>query len=53
MQPVQLSLLPEAGPTPVPRVVESLPEPVAAEAIQVLATLIAKALHAGEEINDE
>jgi hypothetical protein len=48
MQPVQLSLLPEPCPVPVPQALDHLPEPETAEAIGLLAALIAKAA-AGEE----
>jgi hypothetical protein len=43
MQPVQLSLLPEEYPAPPLAVVCQLPETEVAEAIRVLAHLIAKA----------
>jgi hypothetical protein len=48
MQPVQLSLLPEPCPVPAPQVLDHLPEPEAAEAIRLLAGLIAKTA-AGED----
>ena len=43
MQPVQLSLIPEAVPAPPARVIEALPEPQLAVAVATLARLIAKA----------
>jgi hypothetical protein len=43
MQPVQLSLLPQQGPVPVPQALDHLPEPEAAEAVRLLAGLIVKA----------
>ena len=43
MQPVQLSLIPEAVPAPPARVIEALPEPQLAVAVAALARLIAKA----------
>jgi hypothetical protein len=48
MQPVQLSLLPEQSPVPAPSALGHLPEPETAEAVRLLAGLIAKAA-SGEE----
>ena len=48
MQPVQLSLLPEQCPVPAPKVLDHLPEPRTADAVRLLASLIAKAA-AGEQ----
>jgi len=48
MQPVQLSLLPQQCPVPSPSALDHLPEPETAEAIRLLAALIAKAA-AGEQ----
>jgi hypothetical protein len=42
MQPVQLSLLPQQCPVPVPQALDHLPEAETAEAIGLLAGLIAK-----------
>jgi hypothetical protein len=53
MQPVQLSLLPEPGPVPVPQALDHLPEAETAEAVRLLAALIAKAAAGGQEANDE
>jgi len=53
MQPVQLSLLPESGPVPVPQALDHLPEAEIAEAVRLLATLIAKAATAQREADDE
>lgn len=56
MQPVQLSLLPTQFPTPPPVVLAELPEAGVAEAVRLLARLIAKAAAAsnhGEAIGDE
>lgn len=53
MQPVQLSLLPEPDPVPVPQALDHLPEPQTAEAVRLLAALIAKAVEAGQETDDE
>lgn len=54
MQPVQLSLLPEQDPVPSPSAFDHLPEPETAEAVRLLACLIARAA-AGEkgEAGDE
>jgi hypothetical protein len=49
MQPVQLSLLPEQCPVPSPSALDHLPEPESAEAIRLLAGLIAKAAAGDEE----
>src|SRR5215467_14457248 len=43
VQPVQLSLLPEAVPAPLPELISQLPGPQAAAAITLLAGLIARA----------
>lgn len=53
MQPVQLSLLPEQDPVPAPSALDHLPEPETAEAIRLLAGLIAKAAAGGQEVDDE
>jgi hypothetical protein len=53
MQPVQLSLLPEQGPVPVPQALDHLPEAETAEAIGLLAALIAKAAVGEQEPSDE
>jgi hypothetical protein len=53
MQPVQLSLLPEPGPVPVPQALDHLPEAETAEAVQLLAALIVKAAAGEQEANDE
>jgi hypothetical protein len=53
MQPVELSLLPEPGPVPVPRALDHLPGAETAEAVRLLAALIAKAVDAGQEADDE
>jgi len=53
MQPVQLSLLPEQHPVPVPQALGHLPEAETAEAIRLLAGLIAKAAAVEEEAGDE
>jgi hypothetical protein len=53
MQPVQLSLLPEQCPVPAPQALDHLPEPDTAEAIRLLAGLIAKAAVGEEEASDE
>ena len=53
MQPVQLSLLPEQDPVPVPSALDHLPEPETAEAIRLLAGLITKAARGEEEAGDE
>jgi hypothetical protein len=49
MQPVQLSLLPEQDPVPVPQALGHLPEAETAEAIRLMAALIAKAAAVVEE----
>ena len=51
MQPVQLSLLPEPGPAPVPQALDHLPEAETAEVVRLLAVLIVKAA-AGEQEAD-
>jgi len=53
MQPVQLSLLPEQDPVPAPQALDHLPEPETAEAIRLLAVLIAKAASGEQEAGDE
>jgi hypothetical protein len=53
MQPVQLSLLPEPGPVPVPQALDHLPEAETAEAVRLLAALIARAAAAEPEVDDE
>jgi hypothetical protein len=53
MQPVQLSLLPEPGPVPVPQALDHLSEAETAEAVRLLAALIAKTIDAGQETDDE
>lgn len=52
MQPVQLSLLAEQDPVPAPSAFAHLPEPETAEAVRLLAGLIAKAA-VGEEVGGE
>ena len=47
MQPVQLSLLPEQVPAPLPDLIGQLPGPQAGAAITLLAGLIARAQAAG------
>jgi hypothetical protein len=54
MQPMQLSLLPEEYPAPVVIVLCQLPETEVAEAVRLLAHLIAKAaIGVDEVIGDE
>jgi hypothetical protein len=53
MQPVQLSLLPEQCPVPALSVLDHLTETETAEAIRLLAGLIAKAATGEEEAGDE
>jgi len=53
MQPAQLSLLPEQLPAPPQIVLAQLREPDVADAIRVLAQLIAKAAGEGEESDNE
>jgi hypothetical protein len=53
MQPVQLSLLPQQCPVPAPQALDHLPEAETAEAIRLLAGLIAKAATAEEGAGDE
>lgn len=53
MQPVQLSLLPDQCPPPLPVLLAQLPEPDVAEALRLLAYLIAKAAVEGEVGDDE
>jgi hypothetical protein len=53
MQPAQLSLLPEAFPPPPKVLLAQLPEPDVAEAIRLLAHLIAMACAEGEVGDDE
>ncbi len=47
MQPVQLSLLPEQVPAPLPDLIGQLPEEDSAAAVALLAGLIARAQAAG------
>jgi hypothetical protein len=47
VQPVQLSLISEGVPAPLPVLVAQIPEPHVAAAIALLAELIAKAAAAG------
>lgn len=53
MQPAQLSLLPEQFPPPPHVVLAQLPEPDVAEAIQLLAHLVAMACAKDEVPDDE
>jgi hypothetical protein len=53
MQPAQLSLLPEQFPPPPQVLLAQLPEPDVAEAIRLLAQLIAKSAAEGEVGDDE
>jgi hypothetical protein len=53
MQPAQLSLLPEQFPAPPQLVLGQLPELEVADAIRLLAHLIAKAAAEGEELDHE
>jgi hypothetical protein len=53
MQPVQLSLLPEQGPVPASQALDHLPEAETARAVRLLAALIAKAVDAEQEADDE
>jgi hypothetical protein len=52
VQPVQLSLLPEEVPAPLPELIGQLPEEKATEAVALLARLIA-AMQAAREAGDE
>lgn len=52
MQPVQLSLLPEEVPAPLPELVSRLPEGEVTEAVAQLAGLIAR-MQAAKEPGDE
>ncbi len=52
MQPVQLSLLPEEVPAPLPELISRLPEESITEAVALLARLIARA-RAAKEAGDE
>lgn len=52
MQPVQLSLLPEEHPAPLPTALSRLPDPDLAEAVRLLGRLIAAA-HAGGQVNPD
>ncbi len=47
MQPVQLSLLPEQVPAPLPELISQLPGPQVEAAVALLAGLIARAQAAG------
>jgi hypothetical protein len=53
VQPVQLSLLPEQDPVPVRQALDHLPETETAEAIGLLAALIAKAAAGEQEPSDD
>ena len=55
MQPVQLSLLPDQVPAPLPDLIGQLPGPQVAAAVTLLAGLIARAQTAGAagEARDE
>jgi hypothetical protein len=53
MQPAQLSLLPEQFPPPPQVLLVQLPEPDVAEAIRLLAHLVAVACTEGEVGDDE
>jgi hypothetical protein len=53
MQPVQLSLLPEQHPAPPQIVLCQLPEAEVAEAIRLLADLIAKAAAGQDTVVDD
>jgi hypothetical protein len=53
MQPAQLSLLPEQFPPPPQVLLAQLPEPDVAEAIRLLAHLIAVASSEGEALDHE
>ena len=54
MQPVQLSLLPEEVPAPLPELISRLPEEVVTEAVALLAGLIARMqATAAREAGDE
>jgi hypothetical protein len=53
MQPAQLSLLPEQFPPPPQVLLAQLPEPDVAEAIRLLAHLLATACTEGEVGDDE
>ena len=52
MQPVQLSLLPDQVPAPLPELVSQLPEEEVTKAVTLLAGLIAR-LQAVREAGDE
>ena len=52
MQPVQLSLLPEEVPAPLPGLIGQLPEEEVTEAVTLLAALIAR-MQAAREAGDE
>ena len=52
MQPVQLSLLPEEVPAPLPELIGQLPEEKVTGAVTLLAGLIAR-LQAAKEAGDE
>jgi hypothetical protein len=52
VQPVQLSLLPDQVPAPLPELISQLPEEEVAEAVVLLAGLIAR-LRATKEAGDE
>ena len=52
MQPVQLSLLPEEVPAPLPELIGQFPEEDVAAAVALLAVLIAR-MRAAREAGDE
>jgi hypothetical protein len=52
VQPVQLSLLPDQVPAPLPELISQLPEEEVAGAVALLAGLIAR-LRAAKEAGDE
>jgi hypothetical protein len=52
VQPVQLSLLPDQVPAPLPELASRLPEDTITEAVTLLARLIARA-QAAKEAGDE
>jgi hypothetical protein len=53
VQPVQLSLLPEQDPAPLPELISQLPGPQVEAAVTLLAGLIAKARAGAAEAGDE
>jgi hypothetical protein len=52
VQPVQLSLLPDQVPAPLPELISQLPEEEVTEAVRLLASLIAR-MQAAKEAGDE